>query len=78
MSEFWVFALSGMVVAWPPIIISFVVHHWRIKVYIDKKTRAQTGDIRRLTDYQTEDIKAITDLQTAKLTDRRRLRRGQV
>lgn len=75
MSEFWTFTLSGVIVAWPPIIIGFLAHHWRIKVYIDKRTSQQTGAIARMTDCQTEDIQTITDRQTQALIPRRRLRR---
>lgn len=75
--EFWAFTLSGIMVAWPPVIIGFIAHHWRIKLYIDKRTAAQTATISRLTDNQTADIKTLTDRQTETLTERRRrLRRG--
>lgn len=71
--EFWLLTLSGIVVTWPPLILAFVVHHWRIRLYIDRRTTSQTQDIRHLTDIQTADIKAITDAQTARLTRRRKV-----
>lgn len=76
MSEFWAFTLSGIIVAWVPLAVGFIVQHWRLRVYIDKKTKGQTSDIKRMTDIQTGDIIAITDEQTAQLKPRRRLRRG--
>ena len=72
MSAFWQFTLSGMAVAWPPLILAFLVHHWRIRLYIDKRTASQTKDIRQMTDIQTADIRAITADQAAKLIRRRR------
>lgn len=74
MNDFLVFTVSGIIVAWPPVIISFVVHHWRIKLYIDKRTQDQTRDIRQLTSRQTGDIRQMTDAQTRALTGRRRRR----
>lgn len=78
MNEFLIFTLSGIIVAWVPLVIGFVVQHWRLRVYIDKRTSSQTGDIRQLTDIQTADIAAMTDRQTQTLTEakRRRLRRS--
>ena len=75
MSEFWTFTLSGVIVAWVPIAVGFIVHHWRIKVYINRQAEQQTGDVRRLTDCQTQDIKTITNQQTEALTGSPRRRR---
>lgn len=74
-SEFWTFTISGIIVAWVPLAVGFIVQHWRLRVYIDKRTTGQTIDLTRLTDCQTQDIKAITDKQTATLTGRRGRRR---
>jgi hypothetical protein len=74
-SEFLVFTVSGIIVAWPPVIVSFIVHHWRIRLYIDKRVNDQTSDIRKMTGAQTGAIRQMTDAQTAELTRRPRWRR---
>ena len=71
MNDFLVFTVSGVIVAWPPVIISFIVHHWRIRLYIDRRIDGQTGDIRQMTSHQTGDIRQMTDAQTRTLTRRR-------
>lgn len=71
MNDFLVFTVSGIIVAWPPVIISFIVHHWRIRLYIDRRIDGQTGDIRQMTSRQTGDIRQMTDAQTRMLTRRR-------
>jgi hypothetical protein len=70
-NDFLVFTVSGIIVAWPPVIISFIVHHWRIRLYIDRRIDGQTGDIRQMTARQTGDIRQMTDAQTRALTRRR-------
>jgi hypothetical protein len=70
-NDFLVFTVSGVIVAWPPVIISFIVHHWRIRLYIDRRIDGQTGDIRQMTSHQTGDIRQMTDAQTRTLTRRR-------
>jgi hypothetical protein len=77
-SQFWQFTVSGIVVAWVPMFIGFAVHHWRIRLYIDRRTAAQTRVIRQLTELQTGDIRQLTEAQTRELAAderRRRLRR---
>lgn len=75
MSEFWIFTTSGAIVAWAPLAVGFVVSHWRLRVYIDRRTTNQTGDIQTITREQTGTIKTLTAQQTAALLRPRRARR---
>lgn len=45
MSEFLIFTISGAIVGWIPLLVGFVVQHWRLRVYIDRRTNTQTSDI---------------------------------
>jgi hypothetical protein len=60
MSEFWIFTLSGAVVAWVPLLVGFVVQHWRLRVYIDRRTNTQTsainGHVQDVTTTQTREL----------------------
>lgn len=50
---FWEYTLSGLVVSLPTVIVTVWVSHRSLRSHIDKRTDAQTGDIKGITDAQT-------------------------
>lgn len=67
MNDFWTFTISGVIVAWPPLVIGFVAHHVKIKKFITQTTDDQDAKIAQITKDQTLVIRKITSDQTRQL-----------
>jgi hypothetical protein len=66
-STFWIYALSGLVVSWPPALAAMGITLYLANRKVAQANDAQTAKIARMTDAQTVKIGEIADAQTREL-----------